>query len=36
MMISYMEDLKKLYDKYINGSLNESIAKRCRNFILLE
>ena len=27
---------KKLYDKYINGTLNESIAKRCCNFKLLE
>ncbi|MGN1379392.1 MAG: type III toxin-antitoxin system ToxN/AbiQ family toxin [Bacilli bacterium] len=27
---------KKLYDKYINGSLNGSIAKRCCNFKLLE
>lgn len=27
---------KKLYDKYVNGSLNPSIAKRCCNFILLE
>ena len=27
---------KKLYDKYINGTLNENIAKRCCNFKLLE
>ena len=27
---------KKLYDKYINGTLNPSIAKRCCNFKLLE
>lgn len=27
---------KKLYDKYINGTLNKSIAKRCCNFRLLE
>lgn len=27
---------KKLYDKYINGTLNSSIAKRCCNFLLLE
>ena len=27
---------KKLYDKYINGTLNESIAKRCCDFKLLE
>ena len=32
MMISCMVDLKKLYDKYINGTLNESIAKRCCDF----
>lgn len=27
---------KNLYDKYINGSLNERITKRCCNFKLLE
>lgn len=27
---------KKVYDKYINGTLNENIAKRCCNFKLLE
>lgn len=27
---------KKLYDKYVNGTLNKNIAKRCCNFILLE
>jgi protein AbiQ len=27
---------KKLYDKYINGTLNQNIAKRCCNFKLLE
>ncbi len=27
---------KKLYDKYLNGTLNQSIAKRCCNFKLLE
>ncbi len=27
---------KRLYDKYIDGSLNENIAKRCCNFRLLE
>ncbi len=27
---------KKLYDKYLNGTLNESVAKRCCNFKLLE
>ena len=27
---------KKLYDKYLNGTLNESIAERCCNFKLLE
>ena len=27
---------KKLYDKYVNGTLNESIAKRCCDFKLLE
>lgn len=27
---------KKLYDKYINGTLNPTIAKRCCNFKLLE
>ena len=27
---------KKLYDKYINHTLNESVAKRCCNFKLLE
>ena len=27
---------KKLYDKYINGTLDQNIAKRCCNFKLLE
>lgn len=27
---------KKLYDKYISGTLNQNIAKRCCNFKLLE
>lgn len=27
---------KKLYNKYIDGTLNQKIAKRCCNFILLE
>ena len=27
---------KKLYDKYIDGTLNTNIAKRCCNFKLLE
>ena len=27
---------KKLYDKYINNTLNENIVKRCCNFKLLE
>ena len=27
---------KKLYDKYISGTLNENISKRCCNFKLLE
>lgn len=27
---------KKLYDKYINGTLNDNVAKRCCNFKLLE
>ena len=27
---------KKLYDKYINGTLNQNISKRCCNFKLLE
>lgn len=27
---------KKLYDKYLNGTLNEKIAKRCCDFKLLE
>lgn len=27
---------KKLYDKYIDGTLNANIAKRCCNFKLLE
>ena len=27
---------KKLYDKYIKGTLNQSIAKRCCDFKLLE
>lgn len=27
---------KKLYDKYINGTLNKNIAIRCCNFKLLE
>lgn len=27
---------KKLYDKYIDGTLNQNIAKRCCNFKLLE
>ena len=27
---------KKLYDKYINGTLDSNIAKRCCNFKLLE
>lgn len=27
---------KKLYDKYVNGTLNANIAKRCCNFPLLE
>lgn len=27
---------KKLYDKYINGTLDSNIAKRCCNFRLLE
>lgn len=27
---------KKLHDKYLNGTLNKSIAKRCCNFKLLE
>lgn len=27
---------KKLYDKYINGTLNKNIADRCCNFKLLE
>ena len=27
---------KKLYDKYISGTLNKNIAKRCCNFKLLE
>ena len=27
---------KKLYNKYINGTLNSNIAKRCCNFKLLE
>lgn len=27
---------KKLYDKYINGTLNSNIAKRCCDFKLLE
>lgn len=27
---------KKLYDKYINGTLNKNIANRCCNFKLLE
>ena len=27
---------KKLYDKYINGTLDKNIAKRCCNFKLLE
>ena len=35
MMKSYLVDLK-LYDKYINGTLDKNIAKRCCNFKLLE
>lgn len=27
---------KKLYDKYLNGKLNQSVVKRCCNFLLLE
>lgn len=27
---------KKLYNKYVNGTLNHGIAKRCCNFTLLE
>ena len=27
---------KKLYDKYIDGTLNINVAKRCCNFLLLE
>lgn len=27
---------KKLYDKYIDGTLNNNVAKRCCNFLLLE
>ena len=27
---------EKLYDKYINGTLDKNIAKRCCNFKLLE
>ena len=27
---------KKLYDKYISGTLNKNIAKRCCDFLLLE
>ena len=30
------EKYKKLYDKYIDGTLNTNIAKRCCNFKLLE
>ena len=30
------EKSKKLYDKYVNGTLNANIAKRCCNFPLLE
>ena len=28
--------LEKLYDKYVNGTLDKNIAKRCCNFKLLE
>ena len=31
-----MVDQKKLYNKYIAGTLNIDIAKRCCNFKLLE
>ena len=27
---------KRLYDKYVNGTLDKNIAKRCCNFKLLE
>ena len=27
---------KKLYDKYVDGTLDDNIAKRCCNFKLLE
>lgn len=30
------ESSRKLYNKYISGTLNSRIAKRCCNFILLE
>lgn len=31
-----MGDLKKLYEKYLNGTLDKNIFERCCNFKLLE